>query len=76
MNSNLLKSIWLSLEWRVLAFTITFSFFALSGYQFWEATNRAVLLQLILFVVQVVWIYQRKNLLDMYGKTKWTNKKK
>lgn len=55
MYSKLVRSIRVSLEWRVFAFIITNIFFWVTTGHFWEAAGLALTLQIILFAAYVLW---------------------
>lgn len=59
MKQRILRSITVSLEWRVIAFIITNLFLWISTGKLFEATILALQLQLILLVVNVCWFYFR-----------------
>lgn len=62
MKGRVLRSVLISLEWRVFAFIITNIFLWITTGEFWTAAGLALMLQLILFVAYVIWHYFRNEL--------------
>jgi len=62
MKDRIVRSLMVSLEWRVVAFVITNAFLWITTGHFWTAVGWAFLLQLILFVAYIIWHYFRNEL--------------
>lgn len=61
MKQRLMKSLMVSVEWRIIAFIITNLFlWAVTG-AFWQATIMAFGLQLLLFFVHFGWYFLRET---------------
>lgn len=50
-----------SAEWRAIAYVVTLLFFVATGVDIVEAFTHSILLQVILFVIHVIWLYLREN---------------
>ncbi len=61
MKQRLMKSLTVSLEWRVFAFIITELFFWATTGHLWQATILAIELQLILLVAHFGWYFVRQS---------------
>lgn len=61
MKQRLMKSLMVSLEWRVIAFLITNFFLYMVTGEFWQATAMAFVLQLVLFVAHFGWYFVRET---------------
>jgi|GEM_PF-3407098 len=59
MREHLISSFKVSLEWRIIAFIVTYGFLLLTTGKFWTATWTSLSLQLILFIVHFVWVMLR-----------------
>ena len=59
MREHLISSFKVSLEWRIIAFIVTYAFLILTTGEFWTATWTSLSLQLILFIVHFVWVLLR-----------------
>jgi len=59
MREKILHSVYASLEWRAIAFVITNLFFWLTTNSFWKAAGLALGLQIVLFLVQILWHFVR-----------------
>ena len=62
MLKKVLRSFYISLEWRILAFIITNAFFWITTRHFWTAAGLTVLLQSVLFVSYTIWHLFRHEL--------------
>jgi len=65
MKQRLMKSLMVSIEWRVIAYIITNLFFWFITGTFWQATILALWLQLILFVAHFAWYFLREERLHL-----------
>ena len=61
MKQRLMKSLMVSLEWRVIAFIITNLFLWLATGAFWQSTILALGLQAILFFTHFGWYFIRES---------------
>lgn len=57
-----MRSLMVSLEWRLFAFVITNIFFWITTGHFWKAAGLAFTLQVILFIAYVIWHYFRNEM--------------
>ncbi len=62
MRNRILRSVLISLEWRVIAYIITNLFFWVTTRHFWTAAGLALLLQIILFFAHLIWYFLRLEL--------------
>jgi len=62
MREKVLHSLFVSVEWRVIAFVITNIFFWVTTGSFWAAAGLALVLQAILFFVHTLWFFLRHEL--------------
>jgi hypothetical protein len=62
MKGRVMRSVMVSLEWRVFAFIITNIFLWITTGEFWTAAGLALTLQIILFVAYVIWHFLRNEL--------------
>lgn len=62
MKERMLRSLLVSLEWRVFAFIITNVFLWVTTGEFWKAAGLALTLQIILFAAYVIWHYFRNEM--------------
>jgi hypothetical protein len=61
MKQRLMKSLKVSIEWRVIAFIITNLFLWATTGSLWQATLLALSLQGILFVTHFIWYFVRET---------------
>lgn len=61
MKQKLLHSLYVSLEWRAIAFVVTNLFLWATTGDFWHATALALILQAVLFVVHFGWYFLRQE---------------
>ena len=61
MKERLLKSVAVSLEYRVFAFVVTELFLWATTGQFWQATILAFELQILLLIAHFSWYYIRES---------------
>ena len=59
MREKLIHSFYASLEWRAIAFVVTNLFFWVQTGSLAKATGLALLLQIILFTIQILWHFVR-----------------
>lgn len=61
MKQRLLHSLYVSIEWRIVAFLITNAFLYLATGKFFESTMMALGLQAILFLAHFIWYFARQE---------------
>lgn len=62
MREHLISSFKISLEWRLIAFVITYLFLLATTGEFWQATWSSFVLQFLLFVAHMMWVFIRHPL--------------
>ena len=61
MKERLMKSLAVSVEWRIIAFLITNVFLWLATGAFWQSTIMALSLQAVLFFAHFGWYFIRES---------------
>ena len=59
MQERFFHALFVSIEWRIVAFVVTNIFFWFTTHSLGKATGLALFLQLILFVVYTAWYFVR-----------------